>query len=122
MEHLLELSTEKEEEVVKDMESRLKKARVSVSELLHDALLAKAARTREKQWHGLNGREKLLFLDAWQENVAATATPPAEAKVIWRTLKKQGLQDCVMQSLFVFVSGTSSRYEDIRLHCSSWIC
>ena len=28
---------------------------------------------------------------------------PAEAKVIWRTLKKQGLQDRVMQSRCVFV-------------------
>ena len=29
------------------MKSRLKKARVNVSELLHDAFLAKAARTKE---------------------------------------------------------------------------
>ena len=29
--------------------------------------------------------------------------PPAEAKVIWRTLRKQGLQDRVMQSRYVVV-------------------
>ena len=81
------------------MESRLKKARANVSELLHDAFLAKSARSKEKPWHGLDGREKLLFLEAvskqrnaWQENAAATVRPPAEAKVIWRALKKQGLQ------------------------------
>ena len=90
------------------MESRLKKARVNVSELLHDAFLADAAQSKAKQWHGLNGREKLLFLEAvsqkwnaWQENAAATVILPAEAKVIWRTLRKQGLQDRVMQSRFV---------------------
>ena len=73
-------------------------------------ILAKAARSREKQWHGLNGREKLLFIEdvskqwsAWQENAAATGIPLAEAKVIWRTLKKHGLQDQVMQSRFVLV-------------------
>ena len=56
-----------------------KKARVNVSELLHDAFLAKAARSKEKQWLGLNGREKLLFHEAvskqwnaWQEIAAAT--------------------------------------------------
>ena len=66
------------------MESRLKKARVNVSELLHDAFLAKGARSKEKQWHVLNGYEKLLFLEAvskqwkaWQENAAATVIPPA---------------------------------------------
>ena len=60
-----------------------------MSELLHHA---KAARTKEKQWHALNGREKLLFLEAvskqwsaWQENAAATVIPPAEAKVIARS-------------------------------------
>ena len=41
-----------------------KRARVNVSELVHDAFLAKAARIKEKQWHGLNGREKLLFFEA----------------------------------------------------------
>ena len=88
------------------VESKSKKARVNVSELLHDASLAKAARSKEKQWHGLNGREKPLFLEAvskqwnaWQENAAA----PAEAKVMWRTLREQGLQDRVMQSRFVLV-------------------
>ena len=77
------------------MQSTLKKARVDVSELLHDALLVNAARVKEKQWHGLNGHEKLLFLEAvskpwnaWQENAAATVIPPAEARVIWRTVKK----------------------------------
>ena len=74
------------------IESRLKKARVNVSELLHDAFLVKSARSKEKRWHALKGHEKLLFLDAvskqwnsWQENAAATVIPPAEAKVIWRT-------------------------------------
>ena len=64
----------------------------------------KAARSKEKRWHSLNGREKRLFLEAvskqWnarQENAAATVIPPAEAKVIWRTLRKQGLQDRVLQ-------------------------
>ena len=64
------LLPEKEE----GMESKLKKARVNVSEWLHDTFLAKAARSEEKQWHGLNGREVLLFLEAvskqwnaWQE-------------------------------------------------------
>ena len=78
-------------------DSRLKKALANVSELLHDAFLLKSARSKEKQWQGLNGREKLLFLEAfqeqwsaWQENAAATVTPPAEAKVIRRTLRKQG--------------------------------
>ena len=41
--------------------------------------------------------------NAWQENAAATVIPPAEAKVTWRTLRKQGLQDRVMQSKFVLV-------------------
>ena len=101
-----ELSPEEKEEV----ESRLKKACANVSELLHDAFLVKAACSNENQWHGLNGREKLLFLEAvskqwnaWQEIAAATVIPPAEAKVIWRTLRKQGLQDRVMQSRFVLV-------------------
>ena len=107
-------------EEIKEMESRLKKARANVSELLHDAanvsellhgaLLVKSARFKEKQWHDLNGSEKLSFLEAvskqcnaWEENAAAKVIPPAEAKVFWRTLRKQGLQDRVMQSLFVFV-------------------
>ena len=93
------------------MASRLKRARVNLSELLHDAFLAQAARSKEKQWHGLKGREKLLFFEAvskqwnaWQENAAATVIiPPAEARVIWRTLRKQGSQDRVMQSQFVLV-------------------
>ena len=58
----------------------------------------------------MNGREKLLLLEAvskqWnarQENAAATVMSPAEAEVIWRTLRKQGLLDRVMQSRFVFV-------------------
>ena len=92
------------------MESRLKKARVNVSELLHNAFLVKAARSKEKQWHGLSGHHNLLFLEAvskqgnaWQENAAVTVIPPAEAKVIWRTLRMQGLQDRVMQSRFVLV-------------------
>ena len=78
------------------MESRLKKARANMSELLHDAFFVKSTRSKEKQWHGLNGRGKLLVLEAvskqWnarQENAAATVIPPAEAKVIWRTLRKQ---------------------------------
>ena len=83
-----ELSPEKKDEMIKEMESRLKKASVNVSELLHDALfLAKAARSKEIQWHGQNGREKLLFLEAvskkwnaWQENAAATVIPPAEPR------------------------------------------
>ena len=94
MERLPELSRENEE--VK--ESRLKKGRVNVSELLHDAFPANAARSIEKQWHGLNGREKLLFLQAvtkqwntWSGNAAATVLPPAEAKVMCRALKKQCL-------------------------------
>ena len=36
-------------------------------------------------------------------------TPPAEAKVIWRTLRKQGLQDRVMQSRFVLVDKSEGR-------------
>ena len=94
---LPEPSPEKEKDIVKEVESRLKRARVNVSELLHDAFIAKAARSQEKQWHGLNGREKLLFLkavskqrNAWQENAAATVIPPTEAKVIWRALKETG--------------------------------
>ena len=58
----------------------------------------------------MRGHEKLLFLEAvskqwnaWQENAAATMIPPAEAKVIWRTLRRQGLQYRVMQSRFVLV-------------------
>ena len=92
------------------MESRLKKARVNVSELLHDAFLVKAARSMEKQWHGLSGHEKLLLFEvvskqwnAWHENATATVMPRAEAKVIWRTLRKEGLQDRVVQSRFVLV-------------------
>ena len=41
--------------------------------------------------------------NAWQETAAPTVIPPAEARVIWRTLRKQGLQDRVMQSRFVLV-------------------
>ena len=53
------------EEAEEGVESKSKKrARVNVSELLHDAFLAQAARSEEKQWHGLNGRERLLFLEA----------------------------------------------------------
>ena len=81
-----------------------------MSELLHDAFLAKAARSKEKQWLGLTGHEMLLFLEAvskqwnaWQENGAATVIPPAGAKVIRRTLRKQGLQDRVMQSRFLLI-------------------
>ena len=33
----------------------------------------------------------------------------AEAKVIWRTLRKQGLQDRVMQSRFVLVDKNESK-------------
>ena len=43
MERLPELSLEKDEEMVNEAETRLKKARVNVSELLHVAFLAKAA-------------------------------------------------------------------------------
>ena len=82
----------------------------NVSELRHDAFLAKAARSKEKQLHGPNGSEKLVFLEAvskhwnaWQENAAATVIPPTEAKVIWRTLTKQGLQHRVLQSRFLLV-------------------
>ena len=123
MERLPELCLEKEEEMVKDMESRLKKARVNVSELLHDAFLVKAARSKEKQLHGLNGCEKLLFFEAvskqwnaWQENAAASAILPAEAKVIWRTLKKQGLQDRIMQSRLVLVDNEGKGTAEIRRH------
>ena len=87
------------------MESRLDKARANVSELLHDAFLVKAARSKEKQWHGLNGHEKLLFLEA----VSKTVIPLAEVKVIWRTLRKQGLQDRLMQSRFVLADNNESR-------------
>ena len=76
----------------------------------------KAARDKEKQWHGLSCHEKLLFLEAvskqwnaWQENAATTVRPPAEAKVIWPTLRKQGLQDRVMQSRFVLVDKNESK-------------
>ena len=65
------------------VETKSKRARVNVSELLHDAFLAKAARSQDKQWHGLNGPERLLFLEAvskqrnaWQENAAATVGKP----------------------------------------------
>ena len=116
-----ELSFEEKEE----MESRLKKARANVSELVHDAFLVKSARSQEKRWHGLNGREKLLFLskqwNAWQENAATTVIPPAEAKVIWRTLRKQGLQDRVMQSRFVLVDKNEGKSTAECSHCGSWI-
>ena len=102
---------EKEEGV----ESKSQRARVNVSELLHEAFLAKTARSKEKQWHGLNGRERLLFFEAvskqwnaWQENAASTVIPPAEAKVIWRTLRKQGLQESVIQTRFVLVDTKAS--------------
>ena len=45
------------------MESRLKKLRVKVLEFLQDTFLMKVAWSKEKQWHGLNGREKRLFLE-----------------------------------------------------------
>ena len=68
-----------------------KRARVNLSELLHDAFLVNAARSKEKQWHGLKGHEKLLFLEAvskqwnaWQENAAATLIFPAEGRVSGR--------------------------------------
>ena len=75
------------------MESKVKQARVNVSrvnvsELLHDTFLVKAARSKQKQWHG-NGRQKVMFFAAvskqwrpWQENPAATVIHSAEAKVI----------------------------------------
>ena len=119
------------------MQSSFKKARVDVSELLHDdAFLVKAARTKEKQWHSISGHEKLLFLEvvskqwnAWQENAAASVIPPAEAKVIWRTLRKQGLQDRVMQSRFVLVDTNegkkhcpeSVKHESFCAYRGSWI-
>ena len=61
-----------------EVTSRLKKARINVSELLYDAFWVKAARSKKGQWHGLNGRENMLCRDAvsrqwsvWQENAAA---------------------------------------------------
>ena len=63
LERVPELSLDKEE----GMGSSLKKARVNVSELLHDEFLAKAARSKAKQWYGLNGREKLLFFEAFSK-------------------------------------------------------
>ena len=42
--------------------------------------------------------------NAWKENAAATVIPLAEAKVIWCTLRKQGLQDRVMQSRCALVN------------------
>ena len=45
-----------------EMESRLKKSRVNVLELSHDTFLVKDARSNKNQCHGLNGREKRLFL------------------------------------------------------------
>ena len=104
-------------------------------ELLHDVLLVKAGRSKGKQWYGLNGRKKLLFVEAvskqwsaWHENAGATVTPPAEAKVMCRTLKEV-FQDRVMQSRFVLVdkkrgqehSRESIGYESIRSHGGSWI-
>ena len=88
------------------MESRLKKAHVNESELFRDAFLVKAVRFKKKQRHGLIGREKLLFLEAVsgrQEHASATVTSPAEARVFFRTQKKPGLQDRVMQSRFLLV-------------------
>ena len=49
-----ELSPEETEE----MESRLKKARANVSELLHDAFFAKSARSKEKQWQAWPERSR----------------------------------------------------------------
>ena len=70
-------------------ESSSKKASANVSELFHDAFLVKAARSNEKQCHGLDGHEKLLFFEAvskqwnaWQENAAATVKNPADEKVM----------------------------------------
>ena len=104
-----EPSLQKEER----MESRFffkKKRHASTCLSCCTAFLVKAARSKEKRWHGLNGREKRLFLEAvskqWnarQENAAAAVIPPAEAKVIWHTLRKQGLQDRVLQLRFVLV-------------------
>ena len=34
-----------------------------MSELLHSAFLVKSAQSKEQQWHGLNGREKMLLLE-----------------------------------------------------------
>ena len=86
-----------------------------MSELLH-CVSREAAGSKERRWHGLNGREKLLFLEAvskqgnaWQENAAAAVIPPAEAKVIWHTLRKQGLQDRVLQLRFVLVDKNEGR-------------
>ena len=60
--------------MMKEKGSGMKKASVNVSKLLHGACLVKGARSIKKQWHGVNGREKMLFLEAvskqwsvWQE-------------------------------------------------------
>ena len=117
-----------------DMESRLKNARANVSELLHDAFLVKSARSNEKQWHSLNAREKLLFLEAvskqwnaWQENAAATVI--AEARVIWRALRKARFaRSC--HAVAVCACGQkrgqehsrkSIGHESIRSQCRFWI-
>ena len=47
--------------------------------------------------------------NAWQENAGATVVPPAEAKVIWHTLRKRRVQDRVMQSRFVFVDKSKGK-------------
>ena len=70
----------------------------------------KADRFKEVQWRGLNGSEELLVFEAIskqrsarKENAVATAIPLAEFRVNCRNLKKQGLQDRIMQSWFVLV-------------------
>ena len=106
-------------------------SRVSVSELQQDAFLVKVARSEEKQWHGLTGREMTLFFAAvskqWrasQENAAATVIPLAEAKVIWRTLKETRLSDRVMPSWFVLVErneGKSTAENPLDVNASARI-
>ena len=53
--------------------------------------------------------------NAWQEKAAATVIPPAEAKIIWRTLRKQGLQDRVVQTRFLVEKNKGDSTAENRL-------
>ena len=45
----------------------------------------------------------------WHEKAPGTLIPPSDPKVTWQTLRKQGVQDEILQSLFVFVGRTRAR-------------
>ena len=100
-----------------------------VSELVAEAFLAKAARSKEWRWKAMSGREQILFREAvtkqwaaWLENDAASVIAVNEANVIKKTLRKNGKLDRVLQSRFVFVDkneGKSTKENTLPIKASA---